>query len=780
MQVPQREGRAGSVSDRRKAPVAYAPGSPKTLVLAVAIALLLASIGGGSWLLLRSIGHKEEPIVAANAPELAPPSRPTEEKPASKPEKKPAEEKSSEDVPPLPKPPPEDKPPPPSPPPPSSPPVEEKKEIALADDLPPELPFHIVDAVNSHRRKAGLEPIFLDAAVSRACQSRADSLARSAPRLTGEEPDFQAADEPLAVIEKWLKDPARRAAILEPRLRTFGAGFARNVAGQWFSVFDWTSGIDRDPPPPPANVTGAIVYPAPGQMRVPLWFPGNETPDPLPEAKNKLAGYPVTLAFPPGKRIDSATARLTNKDERDIEVWLSSPEKPANPKHPNSQNNTICIIAKRPLRPNTRYLVEVSARVNGEPWSAKWTFTTFPEGELHHEMAGKLLRSLNTLRHRAGLSPVPLDAERSKACAAHTRYLGANAPTNPALSWNEEKPDLPGYSEAGAAIARTAAIQGGGGPVEAVNGLVDSFISRPRVLDPHLRSLGLGYMPFARGGWIWVMDLRRDGGRDAIRQGFLYPAPDQKEVPLVYPANEVPSPIPPESKDRVAGYAITANFVHRAAVKEATAKLVDDKGAIVEGWLSTPEKPAIASFPQRSLCFLARTPLRPDTRYTMTFKAEVDGRAWERTWSFTTIKEPDRFAADLDERIVAQVNAVRKAAGLPAVHLDAELSKGCQSHARYLSLNEKRPAAHGLAVHREDTDLPGATPEGARAAKESVIAVVLDPRTCVEGWMATLYHRIPILAPNLERVGFGHARMSDRKWACVLDTGNGRKALSPP
>jgi len=59
-------------------------------------------------------------------------------------------------------------------------------------------------------------------------------------------------------------------------------------------------------------------------------------------------------------------------------------------------------------------------------------------------------------------------------------------------------------------------------------------------------------------------------------------------------------------------------------------------------------------------------------------------------------------------------------------------------------------------------------------------AVVLDPRTCVEGWMATLYHRIPILAPNLERVGFGHASMSSRKWAGVLDTGNGRKALSPP
>jgi uncharacterized protein YkwD len=211
-------------------------------------------------------------------------------------------------------------------------------------------------------------------------------------------------------------------------------------------------------------------------------------------------------------------------------------------------------------------------------------------------------------------------------------------------------------------------------------------------------------------------------------------------------------------------------------VKEATAQFHDAKGEAVEGWLSSPMKQAIATHPQRSICFLPRTPLKPGTRYTATFKAEVDGKPWERTWNFTTLKEPDRFAADFDEKILARVNAVRKAAGLSLVRLDDELSSGCQSHARYLSLNAKRPAGNGLAVHRENADLPGATPAGAKAAEKSVIAVVLDPQACVDGWMATLYHRIPILAPNLERVGFGHARIGERKWACVLDTGNGRSS----
>ena len=274
-----------------------------------------------------------------------------------------------------------------------------------------------------------------------------------------------------------------------------------------------------------------------------------------------------------------------------------------------------------------------------------------------------------------------------------------------------------------------------------------------------------------------MIELRHDRGRETDRE-FFYPAPDQQGVPLIYPPNEVPSPIPADSKGKMAGYAITALFGQQPEVTTVTAKLTDAKGAAVDGWLSTPEKPAIAGYPQRSLCFLAKTPLRPDTRYSMTFNAEVNGRPWRRTWNFTTVKNPDRYSDDLDEKIVARVNAVRKAAGLKPVRLDAELTRGCQSHARYLALNSRRSAGRGMNVHKQDADLPGASPEGAKAAEKSVIAVLLDPQTCVENWMATLYHRIPILVPNLERVGFGIARLNGHKWACVLDTGNGR--LVPP
>jgi uncharacterized protein YkwD len=671
-------------------------------------------------------------------------------------------------------------------------PVEERKKIELADDLPPELAFDLVDAINFKRTKEGVDPIFLDVDMSRVCQSRAERLARHTERLDDKANSSEAsvaAEAPLSVVEKWLKDPKQRAAILEPRLRTFGAGYARNAAGESFSVFDWTRGLDRDLPSETTPVTGALVYPVPGQTRVSLWFPGNETPDPLPQTKDKLAGYPITLIFPQQTRVEDVVAHLSDKEERDIPIWLSSPENPANPQVPGSQHSTICLIAKKPLRPNTRYHVVVSATVNGAAWSAKWSFTTISEGEIHHEMAGTFLRTLNRLRRSAGLPPVPLVAERSKACAAHVRYLSQNVPNHPVLNWNDEKPDLPGYTAEGAAVARTASIQGGGWATEAVSGLIDSIISRPRLLDPRLRKVGLGYTPFALGGWLWVIDLYSEPGHDADKECF-YPAPDQENVPLNYRPNEVPNPIPAPSPPtplpsgergwgeggrKLAGYAITALFGPRARVTVATAKLVDEKGAAVDGWLSSPEAPAIAGYPQHFLCFLPKSPLRPNTRYTTTFEAEVNGRPWRRTWNFTTLQEPDCYADKLDEKIVALVNAVRKAAGLPLVRLDTELSRACQSHARYLALNHHRPAAQGMGVHRQDADLPGASPEGARAAKESVVAVILNPQMCVEYWMATLYHRIPLLRPDLERIGFGHAPIQGHnKWACVLDTGNGR------
>ena len=102
-----------------------------------------------------------------------------------------------------------------------------------------------------------------------------------------------------------------------------------------------------------------------------------------------------------------------------------------------------------------------------------------------------------------------------------------------------------------------------------------------------------------------------------------------------------------------------------------------------------------------------------------------------------------------------RVNELRRAAGVPPVELDAALSKGCQAHAHYLVVNQGSPTTRGMGAHSEKEGMPGYTEAGAAAAVNSVIAPRRTLTASVDAWMSTLYHRIPMLRPNLVRIGLG-------------------------
>src|SRR5262249_13872728 len=66
-----------------------------------------------------------------------------------------------------------------------------------------------------------------------------------------------------------------------------------------------------------------VCYPAPDQVRVPLVFPGNETPDPLPDTQDKNAGYPVTLTFAPRTSVRQVKAELREGEILVVPAWFS-------------------------------------------------------------------------------------------------------------------------------------------------------------------------------------------------------------------------------------------------------------------------------------------------------------------------------------------------------------------------------------------------------------------------------------------------------------------------
>ena len=125
-----------------------------------------------------------------------------------------------------------------------------------------------------------------------------------------------------------------------------------------------------------------------------------ELPDPLPKGA-EAAGYPVTVTFPNGTEVEDVRAILAEKAGGDLETWLSTPANPALTKE--QQDNTVCLIPKKPLQPQRTYAVSVGAKVNGAPWSRHWDFTTGAAGSGEATLSAAVLEHLNHHRQAAGL-----------------------------------------------------------------------------------------------------------------------------------------------------------------------------------------------------------------------------------------------------------------------------------------------------------------------------------------------------------------------------------------
>lgn len=122
------------------------------------------------------------------------------------------------------------------------------------------------------------------------------------------------------------------------------------------------------------------------------------------------------------------------------------------------------------------------------------------------------------------------------------------------------------------------------------------------------------------------------------------------------------------------------------------------------------------------------------------------------------------------DAVLESVNVHRVRAGLAKVRLSATLTRGCDLHALYLTKNETK----GLSGHDEDPKAPGFTEEGAKAGKRSVISPFGpqdSPLEAVESLMATLYHRVSLLQPELSEVGIGWAFRREGVGILVIDVG---------
>jgi uncharacterized protein YkwD len=651
-----------------------------------------------------------------------------------------------------------------------------------------DLETRTVEKINDYRHSAGLGAVTLDPALSKGCEAHAQYLAQNAhgaalATLNWYEEDAKLpayteegaragkvsqirilGEAPPVVVEQWMATLYHRTFLLDPDLKRVGLGYARDRRGRWTSVLDLTSGKGEE---------SVRIYPVENQKDVPLAYPGREVPDPTPQTKNidQPGGYPITVTFPPGVPVKEVAATLRDGGRRDLDIWLSTPEKPAFT--PGHQRNTVCLIAKEPLHAVTTYTVTVSARLAGRAWKRAWSFTTQDDEVPTIELGFDAVKKINAYRKAAGLGAVALDLEVCKGCATHARYLALNG-HQPAVKAgkHEEDPKLPGYSAEGSKAARGAILgRDDRDPLGAIDRWMALFLHRLMVLDPQLRRIGYGCARRPGNKWVCVMVrlIEPIRGRAPV---VSYPGDKQKDVPLAYEMiGEAPDSLP-QSKDKRAGFPITVTFWDGDPLKNVTATLTDGSGKEVETWLSTPEKPIAEGHQHHTICVIAKDRLKPDTTYTVALAADAAGKSWKQTWSFTTGSDKE-WQVD-EEKILAQVNAYRKTAGVEPVTLDPALSKGCQAHADYLARNHGHPMVQGLNVHKEHPSLPGYSDEGNQAAQASVIQAGASPPVAVDGWMATFFHRLPILDPDLRRIGWGQTIARGSGWITVMDPGRGK------
>src|SRR5262249_46789326 len=100
---------------------------------------------------------------------------------------------------------------------------------------------------------------------------------------------------------------------------------------------------------------------------------------------------------------------------------------------------------------------------------------------------------------------------------------------------------------------------------------------------------------------------------------------------------EGPCPIPGDVPKGGVGQPVTLTFAPHEKVKDGKI-VITEGGKEIDGWLSAPDKPAVAMFGDnlQTICFIAKAPFKHKTQYAVKATANVDGKPFEKTWKFTT------------------------------------------------------------------------------------------------------------------------------------------------
>jgi hypothetical protein len=148
----------------------------------------------------------------------------------------------------------------------------------------------------------------------------------------------------------------------------------------------------------------------------------------------------------------------------------------------------------------------------------------------------------------------------------------------------------------------------------------------------------------------------------------------------------------------------------------------------------------------------------------------------------STTPPPPQPTGPTEQQALDRLNYYRGIAGAPSLQLHPALVTAAQNHVTYLGLNSNDEAATAYWPHGEVEGKPGYTGRwsGDRAvatgypwnAGWEVISFDNDPVVSVDNLVATVFHRVTMLDPYMEYMGYGHGPVG-AGGADVIDFGHG-------
>lgn len=273
---------------------------------------------------------------------------------------------------------------------------------------------------------------------------------------------------------------------------------------------------------------------------------------------------------------------------------------------------------------------KVTASGNSVTWGKGMGFSTAFEKVKGDNSIDGGLALWNGIRASIGAPPVKRDPKLEEWGNKHIEYMKAIGN----LQHPEDKGN-PKYSDEGNRAGMGSCLgRGSRDPQSAIMGQLTCFLHRIPLINPELEMTSFCVDP---AGWS-AFDHANGAKRKFDWKGpIAYPPDGANDFGPYWAGNEGPCPIPGGPPEGGVGQPVTLTFAPHEKVKNG--KLVLSEGSTeVDGWLSAPDKPAVAMFGDncQTICFIAKQPLKAKTAYSVKVTAEVNGKPFEKSWKFTT------------------------------------------------------------------------------------------------------------------------------------------------